>query len=230
MKFNERLKKARTDKGLSQKAVMEFFIKKGYDIKAYQISKWESGSRKPGIEEFTILCECLNINDLRLLTGKRAFPKDETALDGLNGKGKAHVLNYIKMLKADATFTEDRPIIKSRAFRLYDIPVSAGAGEYLDEGGYEEITADDLIPDGADFAVRVSGDSMEPKYYDGQILFIRKQETLDEGEIGIFALNGESFVKKLEKNTLVSLNPKYKPIKIQDSDALRIYGKVIGAN
>ena len=53
---------------------------------------------------------------------------------------------------------------------------------------------------------------MEPLYLDGQIIWIHKQDTLEEGEIGIFFLDGEAYVKKYHQTDsgiqLISLNSK----------------------
>ena len=231
MQFHERLKEARVNTGLSQIEVSEYFMSKGRAVKSYSISDWEGGRGKPSIDDFGMLCELYMIADVpRLLTGKSLRIKTGGLLDGLNDKGQSHARNYIELLKADAMFTAEETEKKARIYRLYDLPVSAGSGEYLDSDDYTEITADDLVPDETDFAVRVSGDSMEPKFHDGQILFIKEQQVLEDGEIGIFALNNDSYVKRLEKNTLVSLNPKYQPIVINDWDDIRTYGKVIGTN
>ena len=43
-----------------------------------------------------------------------------------------------------------------------------------------------------------SGDSMEPEFHDGQIAWVLQQESVANGEIGIFALNGEAYIKKLQ--------------------------------
>ena len=231
MQFHERLKEARIKTGLSQIEVSEYFMSKGRAVKSYSISDWEGGRGKPSIDDFGMLCELYMIADVpRLLTGKSLRIKPDSLLDGLNHNGQAHAKSYIKMLKDDPLFTAEHIEKKDRIYRLYDLPVSAGSGAYLDSDDYTEITADDLVPDGTDFAVRVSGDSMEPKFHDGQILFIKEQQVLEDGEIGIFALNNDAYVKRLVKNTLESLNPKYKLIVINDSDDIRIFGKVIGVN
>lgn len=232
MKFFERIKQARTDANLTQTDVSEYFSKLGYLVKPYAISSWETGKHKPDLEQFAVLCKVYNTDAMYLLTGKNSN-NQESLLYGLNQKGRAHALNYLNLLKSDPFFTEEeeiREVTKVRTFRLYDMPVSAGTGSYLDSDKYEEMSADDLIPDGMDYAVRVRGDSMAPKFYDSQVLFIRKQETLKDGEIGIFALNGEAYVKKLLGGKLVSINPKYKPIILRESDDFRVFGKVIGAN
>lgn len=115
-----------------------------------------------------------------------------------------------------------------RSLRLYDISVSAGCGNYLTGSDYDVIEVDNTIPNTADYAVRVTGDSMTPRFVDKQIIFVHEQPALDEGEIGIFCLNNEAYLKKVEKGRLVSLNPAYEPIPIRDFDDLKVFGKVVG--
>mgnify|MGYP000893313522 CR=1 FL=1 len=115
-----------------------------------------------------------------------------------------------------------------RFLRLYNILVSAGFGNYLAGDDYGIIEVDNTVPNTADYAVRVSGDSMMPRFVDQQIIFIHEQSALDEGEIGIFCLNNDAYLKKLERGRLVSLNPAYKPIPIQDFDDFKVFGKVVG--
>lgn len=70
-----------------------------------------------------------------------------------------------------------------------------GTGQFLDSDRFSEIEVGDEVAASADFGVRVAGDSMEPLYLNGQIIWIHKQDTLEEGEIGIFFLDGEAYVK-----------------------------------
>lgn len=78
----------------------------------------------------------------------------------------------------------------------------------------------------------VSGDSMEPEFHSGEIAWVSQQDTLCDGEIGIFGLNNEAYIKKLKRYAdrlyPVSLNSKYSPIKIKESDRLDVFGKVVG--
>ncbi|MCL2588256.1 MAG: XRE family transcriptional regulator [Oscillospiraceae bacterium] len=115
-----------------------------------------------------------------------------------------------------------------RLVRLYDTPVSAGRGNYLEDGAHEMIEVDNTVPNTADYAVRISGDSMAPRFVDSQIIFIHEQPALDEGEIGIFCLNNEVYLKKLGRGCLISLNSKYEPIPIREYDEVRVLGKVVG--
>ena len=115
-----------------------------------------------------------------------------------------------------------------RLLRFYDLPVSAGLGSYLHSNDYEMIEVDDTVPDSADYAVKVRGDSMTPQFEDGQIIFIHEQLELNEGEIGIFRLDNEMFLKKLGKGCLISLNPTYAPIPTVEYDDFKVIGKVVG--
>ena len=228
MSFHERLKAARVEAKITQTAAAEYLQKKGFRIKPYTISNWEKGKRAPGSLELLVLCDLYKVDDIRYaLTGRYSALRPDSLLEGLNHQGRENVKAYIDFLRSKPFYT-DEEIYEPKVFRLYDLPVSAGTGTYLDSSEYEEITAADLIPEETDYAVRVRGDSMEPKYHDGQIVFVREQDHLDDGEIGIFSLNGDAFLKKIMSGELVSLNEKYKPIRIHEHDDLHVFGKVIG--
>ena len=89
-----------------------------------------------------------------------------------------------------------------------------------------------LAPEQTDFGVRISGDSMEPLYHTGDVAWIQKKDSLANGEIGIFYLNGNTYIKELHDEPdgvyLISLNQKYRPIQVLESDSFKIFGKVIG--
>ena len=114
---------------------------------------------------------------------------------------------------------------------LYDLAASAGTGEPLGTTYYTtkiEIPTEQ-VPEDAHCCLRVNGDSMEPAYKDGDIVFIQRlEESVREGEIGVFSLNGEGYMKRLGRKDLESLNPKYPPIPIREFDDLRCFGRVLG--
>jgi len=123
----------------------------------------------------------------------------------------------------------------SREVPVYFHPAAAGTGTFLDSDYYDivDFPIDD-VPINTSFGVKVSGDSMHPRFADGDIVFVRQQPTLENGETGIFVLNGEAYIKKLSNCNssatvkLISLNTKYDPIEIEETDSLRVVGKVIG--
>ena len=116
-----------------------------------------------------------------------------------------------------------------RAITLYELPVSAGVGVYLDEAGAQSIS----IPNNektadADYALRISGNSMEPKYHDGDVLLVQNADSVDVGEPGIFLLDGSGFFKIYGGDRLLSLNPEYAPILLKDFADVQCKGLVVG--
>ena len=92
------------------------------------------------------------------------------------------------------------------------IPVTATE----DIVGYEEIS-EESIRSGEYFALQIRGDSMEPRMYEGDIVIVRRQEVVENGEIAIVLVDGEDatckkFYVHNEGISLVSLNPSYAPI------------------
>ena len=102
------------------------------------------------------------------------------------------------------------------------------------------ITADENIegyadvPDGirADFALRCRGDSMEPTFRDGDLVLIRKQSEVEDGQIAAIGIDGEAVLKHMyrQKNGIlcVSDNPKYPPVMYEQESVLVIYGLAVG--
>lgn len=119
--------------------------------------------------------------------------------------------------------------LSRRSISLYDLPVSAGTGVFLSETEAVSIN----IPvtaqsEGADYALRIKGNSMEPKYRDGDILLVEECDTVEYGELGIFILDGDGYFKRFEGDRLVSLNPEYAPIMLKNFTDISCCGKVIG--
>lgn len=119
---------------------------------------------------------------------------------------------------------------KKKIIPLYNIPLSAGLGEEIlgSDIPFEEYEMD--AEDG-DFALHISGDSMEPEIPDGSIVVVKKECDVPDGITGAFFLNGEVYCKKLlhkdGKVFLCSVNTKYKPIQIRDEDNLKAYGRIV---
>lgn len=82
-----------------------------------------------------------------------------------------------------------------RVIPLFDWPACAGDGFYFDQSNvpFEKIEAEN---DDADYAVKISGKSMEPTIKDGSIVMVKKVDSLLNGEIGIFSINGEIMCKR----------------------------------
>lgn len=109
-------------------------------------------------------------------------------------------------------------------------PVSAGLGDMLNDYEDMEKIKVPLTRESrkADFVLRVHGDSMESKFYDGDYILVRQQPVVDAGQIGIFAVNGEGYVKKMGTNMLISLNSDYPNVELNENTDFKCFGLVLG--
>ena len=116
-----------------------------------------------------------------------------------------------------------------RSINLFDLPVSAGTGVFLTDTESVSINIPDN-PDtsGADFALRIKGNSMEPKYRDGDVLLVEECDSVEYGELGIFILDGDGYFKKYGGDRLISLNPDYEPILLKNFENIACCGRVVG--
>lgn len=108
---------------------------------------------------------------------------------------------------------------------------SAGTGEFIFDSKEVISLPKKQVPLEADFCLTVNGDSMEPVIYDQDYIFVSKQDTLFNGNVGVVIVDGEAFIKKVffedDKARLQSFNKKYKDIIVDDSNDFRIIGKVV---
>lgn len=142
-----------------------------------------------------------------------------TARKRSNGQKRARILPSISTASS----------FGKRSILLYDLSVSAGTGVYLDDAETEEIS----IPENektriADFALRINGNSMEPKYHDGDIVLVEDTDAVEVGELGIFVLDGNGYFKKFGGDRLISLNDDYGDILLQGYSEVVCCGRVVG--
>ena len=202
-----------------------------YDIfvKPNTVSAWESGISQPSSKQLLAICEILNIYDIY---SEFIGTNPDNPFRNLNEEGVNKALDYTRLLEksGDYRMGEVIPINVIRERKVYYTAVSAGNGSFLDGEDYEMYSSAD-IPEKADFGVHVSGDSMEPRFHDGDLIWIEQAEQLEDGEIGIFYFDGSSYVKKLQNNRkgayLVSLNKAYEPMPITESSSFKIFGRVL---
>ena len=118
---------------------------------------------------------------------------------------------------------------QNKIIPLYMTPAAAGYASPAFGDDYEDyaVAADSE----ADFAVRIAGDSMEPRFHSGQTVWVHQQPTLDPGEIGVFLYDGSAYLKQLRRDggrvLLHSLNPAYADLEISDALPLRVLGKAM---
>lgn len=108
--------------------------------------------------------------------------------------------------------------------------VSAGTGIWVGQERQETIQYPSPVPE-HDLALKVNGNSMEPLFYDGDLVFVKKTKTIHHGQIIVVIVNNEAYVKKLyrknKKIRLISLNPDYDDIILKKDDNIEIIGTVI---
>lgn len=237
---------------MTQKDLSEALAKLGCSVSSKAVSAWESGQTTPPLETFFAICQVLGIKDIYkafcegALLNPISEKKDsfQKAYSRLNQKGRDRAEEYVSLLLKDSAFRlaeKPSPVISmsssceasvsSGVIRLYDMPVSAGTGNFLEESTFEELQRTEAIPSAASFGVKISGDSMEPRFHSGQSVWVKQQETLENGEIGIFLLDGSAYCKKLKCDAsgtyLVSLNKAYPQIPVVADSNLIIFGKVL---
>lgn len=122
---------------------------------------------------------------------------------------------------------EFEPIRETRCstYTYYQRLASAGTGEYI----FADVPTDTIkapYMEYADFIIGVNGDSMEPTYYDGDKVYVEKRQVVEVGEIGIFMVNNECFIKEAGRDGLISHNKKYRMI--PGSEHIICVGKVLG--
>ncbi|MBQ3405018.1 MAG: LexA family transcriptional regulator [Oscillospiraceae bacterium] len=231
MTMGEKLRRARKENKISQAQAAEHLSRQGLEATQAAVSRWERGDVIPNAEQFLCLCQLYGIRDVMA----RFRPGHSLRGGQLNELGQRRLAEYARLLSLDPEFAApvtDGDIPHLRTIPLYSLPASAGTGQFLDSSEYELIEVGDTAPVSASFAVRISGDSMLPLFADQQIVYVRQQQTLRSGDIGIFVLNGDAYCKQLGSSggsaALISLNgEKYQPIVISESDELRVLGKVV---
>ncbi|HGI7714142.1 TPA: XRE family transcriptional regulator [Streptococcus pyogenes] len=131
--------------------------------------------------------------------------------------------------KEETKVNEVSEVIQLYSYDYYDHPASAGTGQYLNDVRVEQIELP--VDVDADFVIPIKGDSMEPDYHDGDLVFIQTSVELNDGVIGVFNYNGDAYIKQLvidkDQAYLHSLNPAYKDMPITPETDFRIIGEVV---
>ena len=88
-----------------------------------------------------------------------------------------------------------------REIPLYRSPAAAGFASPVFGEDYDLIEVGGDVPAGADFAVRLQGDSMEPWLHDGGLAYVNR-DPLQNGDVGIFCVDGEMLCKQYYRDPL----------------------------
>ncbi|CAG5173761.1 phage transcriptional repressor [Streptococcus pneumoniae] len=232
------IKEVRKSKKLTQKKLAELT-----GFKQNTISNHENGNRQLDEKDIRIYAQALEVSpqylfDLAKPSSIEIIPTTspiQTIYDELEPPRQGKVLNYAKRQLDEQENEEETKINEvSEAIRLYsydyyDHPASAGTGQYLNDVRVERIELP--VDVDADFVIPIKGDSMEPDYHDGDLVFIQTSVDLNDGVIGVFNYNGDAYIKQLvideDQAYLHSLNPEYKDMPITPDTDFRIIGEFV---
>lgn len=222
--FSKRLKMLRNEKGLSQEKLGE---KVG--LSKATISKYENSHNVPKIRHAKAIADAMKVSFNWLIGFSDEMYKIENfklteIYTQLSNEGKKELYNYGNYLLSNEQLKYPE--------ELCEVPLlgKSAAGEPISYGDlqYEEAVLK-TVPGEADFALSITGDSMEPLIKDNSIVFVKSQPTLENGQIGILEVDGEVTCKKFykikDKVQLKSINKKYAPI--TNFENIKIIGRVI---
>ena len=228
--IGSKLSAYRKQRNMSQIDLANHLEKYDIHVKNGAISAWEKDVSIPSSIQLLAICKILGITDI-YTEFIESNPNDVFA--NLNDEGKEKVLEYIELLLlSDKYKKQPAKIIPFRRMIPLSLQgTSAGTGDFMDEENFEMIEVGEEVPIEADFGVRLNGDSMQPRYQDDEIVWIKKDTELVSGDIGIFYLDGMTYCKQLKKDQdgtfLISLNTKYNPIPVTEHSTFVVFGRVL---
>lgn len=231
--ISDRIKEYRLRKGMTQQELAEALGESSGRV----IYHWEKGSGRPDCEKIAKLCDLLDVSADELI-GCKVMHHRPTATEwnmiqkyrALDEHGKEIVDYLIEVEHKRIAVAEKKPKLRMLKIDYYALPASAGTGNFLDSEFAEELLVPESdIAEQADFVISVGGDSMEPTFHNGDKVFVEKCDSVDIGEIGIFVVNGDVFIKERGNNQLISHNQKYNPIVLTEHDSAFCCGRVLGS-
>lgn len=208
-------------------------------IRQNVLSQWETGKFEPDIDSFLALLRIYKIPysdvfpEIQKEERMRRFFVDEeeqlflAKFRELTTEQKKIISALVDQL-TDRESYEPAPVDQRLTLPFGYTRVSAGAGNEIGDEMGEIRIKDSQEAQKADFVLQVDGDSMEPKYRDGDFILIRKQPDVDSGEIGVWLVDGKTYVKQKTSAGLHSLNPDYPDVAIDECSTVYCYGKVLG--
>ncbi|EFM08126.1 TPA: helix-turn-helix domain-containing protein [Staphylococcus aureus] len=234
--FKDRLKQIMSERKISQSE-----LSRRTGIGRNSISDYLNGKYEAKQDKIFELAKALNVNEAWLMgfdisKNRKIENNDITSIySKLTPPRQSNVLKYAtNQLEEQNNDSDNLVDFNSYIQEKSEVDIygcaSAGIGERLYNEPISKEFVRGYVP-AHDIALKVNGDSMEPLFKNGQIIFIEKSHTIKDGQIGVFIINGDAYVKKVyvEDNrlTLVSLNKKYKDLYFYDNESVRLVGKVI---
>lgn len=253
MKFCKRIQSLRVQHNMTQKELSSII-----NVSVVSISGWENGTRNPSAEAIIALAKVFNVtvdyllgvivdteekDDLLLSQGEKTLLSNYRVLDK-HGRKAVDTICIIEKSRVESECIKKAiqsnviPInnTSARYIPRYTTPSAAGSSVPLDGDDFEMILVDDTVPNEADFAVGIQGNSMYPYIKDGDTVYVKKNTNLAIGDIGIFCVDGAMYCKQYyldaKRNLiLLSANPCLKNTNVyvgaESSSYVKCYGKVL---
>lgn len=227
------IRKYRIAAGMDQAALA---AQLGYTKTA--VGNWELGLTRPDIDNVPRLCKILGIPVTELLGMEQetALPaEDRRVLDAYHQLGKFDRNTVWQLMDRLLFVQNDKEQARLRRAYLplcrYEEAAAAGIGAPMQDYTETErvyVLAKN-VPHGTDSIVHVNGRSMEPTFKDGSYVYVEMGAAVQPGQVGIFVVNGEAFIKEYQPDGLHSHNPRYKTIFTGEGVDVRCCGRVTGA-
>ena len=227
--FDDRLKNLRKAKGTTQADVAE-----ALGIKESAYSNYEKDLREPNAVVLKAMSKYFGVTIDYLLDCHTGFVASRSEQEHikkyrtLDPYGQKAVTSVLDIEFERCTYIPEPNREELIEVSINYAPVSAGFGDELEDYEQWEKASVPLTPESrkADFILVVDGDSMEPKFHNGDYILVRKQPAVDIGQIGIFGVDGKGYIKKYGGDKLISLNKKYPDIPLDEES--RCFGLVLG--
>lgn len=255
MDFGQRLRNLRLERGYTQQQ-----LSSAVGVSVVALRSWEKNTKKPAMDTLLSLGRALRVSidtlldfqlsnasktTLVLSPAEKSLLKDYQMLD-LHGKKAVEAICAIETERMTSSVRQvhkqKKQIINieeakaTRYMPRYTSPSAAGFSAPLDGADFIMIPVDDSVPDAADYAVDIQGNSMEPYIHDGDMVYVQKDAELSIGDVGIFCVNGAMYCKQYylddERNLiLVSANPDLRDsnvyVSADSGDSVTVCGKVL---
>lgn len=235
MAFNDRLKEARVACGLTQEQLASHI-----GVAKSTVTGYEKGNSEPNMLTVQKIMQVLNIDanflwqdeishttQLVITLDEKEHIKKYRALDRHGKKAIDQLLNieYTRIVEQSLQLDEvPAPYLYTKTEYLTGL--SAGTGLFVfDDIPTQVINVPEEYKE-ADFVIGVSGDSMQPTYYDGDKVAVKKSPCIDKGEIGVFMIDGSGYIKELGDGKLISHNKSFDDIELNENTVC--IGRVLG--
>lgn len=206
MSFGKRLRERRLELGMSQGD-----LARRLGVTAAAVSNYESGQNAVREEVLLKMFRVLDVDPNYLyqdsLTGKsftcsveeKSLVMKYRALSTVGRQALHSVVDAMGAYQADMEALA--PPAEIRQIPLYSCPAAAGYAAPVFGEDFEYIDVTGEVPQGADMAVRIQGDSMEPVISDGSVVYVNR-DPLQNGDVGIFCVDGEMLCKQFVRDAL----------------------------